>query len=66
MALEESEALNHIEALQEHENDEIYKAAYDFISKYFSGGVSENETFFFNSEKRLSVFYVYRTMIKVM
>lgn len=40
MALEESEALTHIEALQEHENDEIYKAAYEFISKYFSGGVS--------------------------
>ncbi|KAM7541731.1 hypothetical protein Aperf_G00000006345 [Anoplocephala perfoliata] len=38
VALEESGALNHLEALQEHENDEIYRAAYDFISKYFNGG----------------------------
>ncbi|VUZ57340.1 unnamed protein product [Hymenolepis diminuta] len=43
VALEESEALTHIEALQEHENDEIYKAAYEFISKYFSGGEEEEQ-----------------------
>ncbi|VDO09685.1 unnamed protein product [Rodentolepis nana] len=37
VALEESEALSNIENLQEHENNEIYKSAYEFISKYFSG-----------------------------
>ncbi len=34
--------LDRIEGLQQHENEEIYKLAYEIIDSYFSGDVSAN------------------------
>lgn len=41
--IEECDGLAKIEELQNHENVEIYKLAYDIIEQYFSDDVAEDE-----------------------
>lgn len=41
--IEECDGLTKIEDLQNHENVEIYKLAYDIIEQYFSDDVAEDE-----------------------
>ena len=40
LALENCGALNLLEHLQDHQNEEVYVAAYNFISRFFNDGVS--------------------------
>lgn len=43
LLIEECDGLTKIEDLQNHENVEIYKLAYDIIEQYFSDDVGEDD-----------------------
>lgn len=50
--IEECDGMTKIEDLQNHENIDIYKLAYDIIEQFFSDEVSVNKTIYISNKQK--------------